>query len=195
MKRGGNLERKRKPRRERTRVLIVTEGTETEEQYFGILVQHLKATGVRHWPMTRHGVGRDPLRVLKAAVSRRDAADLESFDSVWVVVDVDQHATLTSCLKEAEKEGVSVVVSNPCFEIWLLWHLRDHRRPETTPGVQEVLKTAGYSGKSVSSNFPVHEFEKASARARQADPNCRVGSVGSNPSSSMDQLLSHIVSV
>lgn len=194
MKRGGNLERKRKPRRERTRVLIVTEGTETEEQYFGLLVQHLKATGVRHWPMTRHGVGRDPMRVMKAAVTRRDA-DLESFDSVWIVVDVDQHATLNSCLTAAAKEKIGVVISNPCFEIWLVWHLRDHRRPETTPGIQEVLKSAGHPGKSLSTNFPVHKFETASARARQADPTCKVGSVGSNPSSSMDQLIGHLISV
>lgn len=175
-------------------MLIVTEGEETEEQYFGLLVQHLRATGVRHWPMTRHGVGRDPMRVLNAAVSRRDE-DAETFDSVWVVVDVDNHTTLNDCLRAAVKEGISVVVSNPCFELWLVWHIKDHRRPETTPGIQEVFKRLGNPGKSITMKFPIQNFDKASARAVQADPRCHVGSPGKNPSSSMNELVDYLLTI
>lgn len=194
MRRNSGLDRKRNRRFERTRVLVATEGTQTEEQYFGLLVQHLRATGVKHWPITPHGVGRDPMRVLRAAVAKRDADREDSFDSVWVVVDVDDHATLQSCLELALKEGIKVVVSNPCFEIWLLWHLRDHFRSETGPALQNLLKSEGYSGKAVPANFPIKEYSTASARAAAADPKCRAGSVGRNPSSAMPELLEYLLS-
>lgn len=194
MKRNGSLERRHKKRAERTRVLIVTEGTQTEEQYFGLLVQHLKATGVRHWPIKTHGVGRDPMRVLKAALERRDA-DADSFDSVWIVVDVDAHTTLPECLKLAKKEKVRAVVSNPCFEIWLVWHLREHHRPDTNTSVQALLKSEGYPDKSIPPNFPVQKYADASARAAAADKKCVPGIVGANPSTAMHKLMDYLVTV
>lgn len=194
MRRTSSLDRRNKRRAERTRVLIVTEGTETEEQYFGLLVQHLKATGVRHWPIRTHGVGRDPLRVLRAAISRRDA-DGDSFDSVWIVVDVDDHTTLSECLTLASREEVRAVVSNPCFEIWLVWHLRDHFRQDTNRAVQALLKAEGYPGKSIPPSFPISQHGEASARASHADRTCSVGTVGANPSTSMPQLMEYLLSV
>lgn len=192
MRKGSNLERGRKRRREKTRILVVTEGTKTEQQYFGLLLQHLKATGVNHWPLKNSGVGRDPGNVLKVALQKRDN-DGESFDSIWVVVDVDEHDSLEKCMTDAAKEDVKVVVSNPCFEIWLLWHLRDHRREDSGPALQEILKSCGHKDKSVPATFPVMEYPAATERALAADKDSGTGVVGKNPSSGMHALLSYLL--
>lgn len=193
MRRNIGIERKRRPRAERTRVLVATEGTETESQYFGLLVQHLKATGVKHLPIDPHKVGKDPLRVLKAALDRRGQDD--DFDSVWIVVDVDDHAHFDELFRRAEQSGVRVVVSNPCFEIWLLWHLQDHRRSDTGKTLQKVLKGLGYAGKSIPPNFPIKNYLDATSRARVADPTSDCGAIGKNPSSAMPVLLDHLLTV
>lgn len=193
MRQNRSLDRGRRKRPERTKVLVVTEGTQTEKQYFGLLVQHLKATGVKHWPITPHGVGKDPARVLQAALDRR-SSDEDSFDSVWIVVDVDDHTTLSECLELAQQEGVRVVVSNPCFEIWLVWHLGDHRREDDRFAVQDVLKSHGYPGKSLPAKFPVDKFRDALARAASADRHCTCGTVGRNPSSAMPKLIEYLLS-
>lgn len=193
MKRNSGVERRRRPRTERTRMLVATEGIETESQYFGLLKQHLKATGIKHLPIDPHKVGKDPLRVLKAALDRK--AQDDDFDSVWIVVDVDEHAHFDELFRRAEQSGVKVIVSNPCFEIWLLWHLQDHRRRDTGKALQRVLKEKGYAGKSIPPSFPIGNYSKAMARAGEADPHSSCGAIGKNPSSAMPALINHLLTV
>ncbi|WP_424534791.1 RloB family protein [Sphaerisporangium viridialbum] len=45
---------------------------------------------------------------------------------VWCIFDHDgrDRNQLTSLLREAEKHGVEIAFSNPCFEVWRLLHLK-----------------------------------------------------------------------
>jgi hypothetical protein len=48
------------------------------------------------------------------------------FDETWCVVDTDEF-DIDAALRAAERDRVSLAVSNPCFELWLLLHHEDCR--------------------------------------------------------------------
>ncbi|WP_186763084.1 RloB family protein [Lentzea tibetensis] len=50
----------------------------------------------------------------------------DEFDAVWCVVDVD-HFDIGAAERAAQRAGVELAVSNPCFEVWLLLHFTEHR--------------------------------------------------------------------
>lgn len=178
-KKGRSLNRRRPRRRERNRLLIVTEGQNTEVQYFEGLVQHLRAAG------TVRGVGKDPKHVLRAALDMQDQ-EPDGFDEVWLVVDVDEHATLDDALVEAKRCGIPVAVSNPCFEIWLVWHYQDCSSHQATKKLAEKLKKHGHVGKDIPNSFPFEAHDEAARRAGSA---VAPWERGPNPSSGMPQLI------
>jgi len=45
----------------------------------------------------------------------------DDFDEIWCVADVDDY-DIVAAAKRASELGVQLVVSNPCFELWLLLH-------------------------------------------------------------------------
>jgi hypothetical protein len=80
--------------------------------------------------------GKDPLSLVRfaaeergkaEAAARRSGDDGERFDEVWCVVDVDDHTHLPAARELARREGISLAVSNPCFELWALLHFEDQR--------------------------------------------------------------------
>jgi hypothetical protein len=53
--------------------------------------------------------------------------DRDGFDQVWCVFDVDDFGDdVRAAVTIAKRRGVSLAVSNPCFELWLLLHFVDH---------------------------------------------------------------------
>jgi hypothetical protein len=77
------------------------------------------------------GNGGDAERVVRRAV--RERAKDKNFserlgDMVFALIDVEPHdpskaEPLEKALKLADKEDIRVLLSNPCFEVWLLCHL------------------------------------------------------------------------
>jgi hypothetical protein len=66
------------------------------------------------------------------------------------VTDVDTHSRLDDAIRLANAADISLAVSNPCFEIWPLLHLRNHSascesKARTAVAGREmpVRKTAG----------------------------------------------------
>ncbi|WP_328612882.1 RloB family protein [Amycolatopsis sp. NBC_00355] len=167
-----SLSRTRGTRQERRRILIVTEGEETEPDYFKGLAASLRATGVDVQSMQIIGEGRDPMRVVKRAAllsnEGRSIGKRDGYDSVWCVIDVDDHAGLPNAIIEAKALGFSVSISNPCFEIWLLWHFIDCTRYMTREDLKAALKKRGHEGKSVSASFPFASVKNAINRASGA---------------------------
>jgi hypothetical protein len=169
----------------------VCEGIVTEVGYFAGLRDHLRATPVDLGKCDIDGVGRDPLSVVKDAIRRRDAARADarrandpflSYDEVWAVVDVDDHARLDAAMHDAHRAGINLVVSSPCFEIWLLWHLADCATELTSTEIQRRL---GYR-KRLPKDFPYADYPDARRRAEKADPeHSTPNRRGRNPSSNV----------
>ncbi|WP_214106351.1 RloB family protein [Acrocarpospora catenulata] len=143
----------------------MAEGENTEPQYFRGLARELRATGVEIFRLSVEGIGRDPARVVRrAAAAMSEVAAGSEYDHVWCVVDVDDHETLGEALREAKRLAIRIAISNPCFELWILWHFLDHRAHIGKRALEEKLKRLGLVGKNLPANFPYENYLSAIKR-------------------------------
>lgn len=116
-------------------MLIVTEGTKTEPDYFDeIRVENRVGTA---YIMAIPADGTQPLKVVTYA--EKKFKETKAFDHVFAVFDRDSHpidsyqnalakaAALNGTLKNTEGKPVSFTAlpSVPCFEYWLLLHYQN----------------------------------------------------------------------
>lgn len=121
---------RRKSRHQPTKkfVVIATEGKETEPRYFDAFLTPREAeTQVKIVPNPKHeSKPKEVLerlrRFFKSNYSKARG------DEGWMVIDRDAWTEdeLTEVYKTAKASGFTVLMSNPCFELWLYLHLRDH---------------------------------------------------------------------
>ncbi|MDI6413546.1 RloB family protein [Streptomyces albus] len=146
MGRGKPLKRGGPKRPELRRVLIYCEGECTEDQYFRGLRGDLRGLPVQVEIGPRHGV---PTELVRAAVKHKERAPrsredrFTPYDEVWCVMDVEApaaHPDLERALRIARDEGLSVALSNPCFELWLLLHFQELRGYRTSEAAQKLLE-------------------------------------------------------
>lgn len=151
-------------------ILIVTEGSDTEPNYFNALRTQWHLTSVK----VRAADSSAPSHVVGTAIRLRDEAKQASrqggfrapFDEVWAVFDQDQHTTLTEALAQARREGVKVAFSKPCFEIWLILHFILSLKPMITADqVEEEL------GRHLPEYSKTMNLEGLVARAEEAVTN------------------------
>ncbi|WP_163573399.1 RloB family protein [Fodinicola feengrottensis] len=121
-------------REERTHILIVCGGLQTEPRYFRGLQEAGSCRPDICFTICKKAESPDRL-VAYAAIKRDQAPDV--YDEVWCVTDVDEFE-MAGAISRAEREDILLAVSNPCFELWLL-HIffsdcRAHLR-----GCREVL--------------------------------------------------------
>lgn len=185
--------RQRPKRREKQSGLVVCEGVVTEKQYVEFLMHHYRQA-TSQVVVKCMGVGKDPLTLLHKARAQLAAAKHRGSPYDWccLVVDVDNHHTLTRCLDEAANDGEIVIVSNPCFEMWLLWHYEDAAGGIQARELRRKLETRGHKGKSLPSKLPIANALLAASRANVADPHLQAGRVGPSPSSAMPVLLKQV---
>ena len=117
-------------RDESDRVLIVTEGTKTEPDYFNRLKSELGLT-TAEIKITGKG-GSAPIRVVETAeqILKKD----DEFDQIYLVFDRDTHSTYDVVIKRVSKlanqrqfrkKTVCAITSVPCFEVWFVLHVSD----------------------------------------------------------------------
>jgi len=117
-------------------ILIVTEGTVTEQVYFKLVRNDLKLATVT--VAIHPGDHSDPRHVIKTAekkvkdLARRARKGLlgmnepGKYDHVYAVVDTDvaiRQGFWNDVVQLATARKVSLAESSPCFETWLLFHL------------------------------------------------------------------------
>ena len=179
----------RRKRSEKKRILICTEGTETEPQYIESLMQALGTSG-ESVSVSTMGVGKDPLKIVEKCIQKLENAKTP-FGFGVCLIDVDQHATLKSAVTLAANHGIEVVISNLKFEVWLLWHVSartaffETRQLDRMMSENEILE----NGKHLSTKFPVESYPQACAVAYRADPELKPGRQGPNSSTSMPWLI------
>lgn len=105
--------------------LIITEGTETEVNYFRSFPLYKK-------PEIRTvvvGTGANTLSLVERAkeIIQTYKSKGENFDEKWVVFDKDSFPDhhFDNAIKSAEASNIKVAFSNECFELWYLLHYRD----------------------------------------------------------------------
>jgi hypothetical protein len=118
MSRESRLDRPGPRRSARARLLVVLGSDRTERQYFAGLRDSLNNRAV---DIQILGRPKSPVQVVEYASKQRG-----DFDEAWCVVDVDRF-DIPAAIQAARRARVELVVSNPCFELWLLLHHEDHR--------------------------------------------------------------------
>lgn len=108
--------------------LIVTEGTETEVNYFENISRIIKDRFknniiVEKVDLDVKGLGRSTKVLVNEAIKKRSLN--HSYSDVWVVFDKDDNNDFDEAITLAKKEGLNVAWSNECFELWILLHFQD----------------------------------------------------------------------
>ena len=130
---GDDIRRRGSFRESMHRILVVCEGRETERRYLESFRQEVRNPRVRLTIARETGV---PLTVVTDAIRLKEEAEQSAkrerdvnlrYDDVWAVFDVDEHPKLAEACDLADRNGVQLAVSNPCFELWALLHFQDQR--------------------------------------------------------------------
>ncbi|HCA88271.1 MAG TPA: hypothetical protein DEQ61_24110, partial [Streptomyces sp.] len=116
-----DLSRSPGSRRDRDRILVLCGAKVTERDYLQGLVNHLSNPAVTVRIKTKVC---SPSQLVGYAAGERTRSR-HDFDEVWCVFDVDEF-DVAHAIGEAQRLGVEVAVSNPCFELWLILHFRRH---------------------------------------------------------------------
>jgi len=131
--RARNADRKRKDRirAQRRTVLIVCEGSKTEPNYFEDLTKHLGIAA--RVEVSGKKCGSDPKSVLRYAKKLKNDKNMPNYDHVWCVIDVERYGKrtgeITTVLNEARVASIKMAISNPCFEVWVLFHFEEYGKP------------------------------------------------------------------
>lgn len=136
--RGGQRPRK-------ARYLVVTNGEVTESQYFHGLEAELgnAVISVRSFRADPSALA-DKAKDLKA---KEDAASsgrgVDGFRGVFVVTDVDQFTAeqFQEARRTFKDYKMGLIISNPCFEVWLVDHIM--RCPDSFTMAQDVERKGG----------------------------------------------------
>ena len=140
------------------------------------------------------GLGAEPLKVVRWAIAERRTSEREAkrakdanlrYDEVWCVVDVDDHERLPQALTTARDNDVELVVSNPCFEIWLLYHFQPYVSSvdRSVLGREKMRRHIPEYKKDLPPDFPFAGHPEAAKHARSAAPeHNQTCAKGPNPS-------------
>jgi len=124
--RRNDLWRESRNLRQKRTVLIVTEGHRTEPYYFDGLKREVVVNS-RFAVKIKPGKHSSPDAVVGEAIrlQSEEEARGSAYDEVWCVCDVEnpnRAAAIRAALAEAGRNEISMVLSNPSFEVWLLAH-------------------------------------------------------------------------
>lgn len=132
---------------EMSRHLIVCEGTVTEPNYFKGVKCMLTRQNGRKIDIEVVGTGAHTLGLLHHAVSICESAP-DTYSDVWVCFDLDDFSAkqfdqvVTQCANMSADAGPTTyhaLWSNPCFEVWLLFHFGFTTAPISTAECQQRL--------------------------------------------------------
>ncbi|RJO69104.1 RloB domain-containing protein [Nocardia panacis] len=187
------LTRRAATRAEYRTVVIFCEGVRTEHDYLRA-VKNLPGvranTSVRIELDPKCGV---PLTLVERAMERKRDKEI---DSCWCVFDVEwprNHPHLGKALELAKASDIGLAISNPCFELWLILHHRDHTSfIDTHCAERDSRGLDGRAGKQIDAAryMPLRNqaHRRASSLARlHADNGSELPR--NNPSSGMFELL------
>jgi hypothetical protein len=133
------LSRRKASRATRPFVIVLCEGKNTEPDY---ILAFARDCGVK---VHIEDVVGAPMTLVDAAAllrkKKKKARDsFERNDPIWVVFDRDEHPQIDQAFDKARGNGIEVVFSNPCIELWAYLHFSDHDKPLHRHEMQKALE-------------------------------------------------------
>lgn len=200
-----NLTRPKKTLSARKIIHIICEGEVTEPDYLKWFANWNKVGGLDIDIIPKGG----PIRALvdkmleqskKYKDRKKCTEDIQH--EIWGVADIDEHPKRLEAINLARDLKLNLIISNPCFEIWGVFHFEPFSSPRHRHFIQKYLKNGmpSYCHK----NNPIFEYEKITdlkpyAYARKnaiASLKARIeeGTEKGNPSTNIFELLDNILS-
>lgn len=176
--RGCGNRRRVNERKERPTILIGLEGKgESEKKYFQALNQKYR----NHYNI-RFATGNetDPIGIVKNVEDsiRNMGLDTKNGDLFFCVIDADYDSSKESVINKAKHrakdKGIKVIISNPCFELWLLLHFTKTTKLMNSIEVERELKTYLSRYKKGQLDFSKFEskIDEAVKRAKEIKEYC-----------------------
>jgi len=118
--------------------VIATEGAVTEKIYFNSI---FRRKNIRMPVLATKSGDSSPDKVIKRLNKYRKDYDA-SPSEMWLVIDRDywELDVLKNISLECKVKGYNLIISNPCFELWLLLHQKAPKQPLTVSACQKELK-------------------------------------------------------
>lgn len=122
-------------------VHVYVEGEVTEHSYLTQVRSLVRSQLFRLHVYRAQGVPRTLVDAASEKVRqlRKGRAKIGSWQ-VWGVFDVDQHPGIPEATAQARANGIELCISDPCFELWLVYHFRDYEAPVDRHEIQRVLR-------------------------------------------------------
>jgi hypothetical protein len=121
------LDRKAKPVRDASLVVIASEDRYAVRQYFDFF----ESTRIQFRVLETEDGKSAPEHVLGRIDKYIEEFEIGEGDTFWVVCDCDHWVepnhiqNLTHVLQQCHQKDIQVALSNPCFDLWLLLHFAD----------------------------------------------------------------------
>jgi hypothetical protein len=98
----------------------------TEKQYFDAMAKFYSNPRVHVEVLDRLTEASSPRHVLELLNAFKNEYSLGREDELWVVIDLDRwrDPKLSEVARLCAQKNYELAVSNPCFELWLLLHLK-----------------------------------------------------------------------
>lgn len=138
---------------EREKIFVLAfEGNDTEEIYFEALKDSVKFNDEQIYlsllKRPKENTNSAPNHVFNKL--KREAKDQYNFgpnDELWMIIDTDRWKNIPDICDLCSKEGnMFTAVSNPCFEFWLLLHVKDIN-DYTSEEQEAILKNSKVTNK------------------------------------------------
>jgi RloB-like protein len=164
--RAKDLRRRTGVKAERRTIVVFCEGEASEPDYPS---GSRRLPGIHDSTAIRVEIDPDrgvPLTLVKRAIER--STDVE-VDQCWCVFDVEwpqHHPNLLQAVELARSHGIGLAVSNPCFELWLILHLREQSGFLTTADAERRSRRLdGRAGKRIDPDRYLPHRHTAAQRA------------------------------
>ncbi|KAF0245178.1 MAG: hypothetical protein FD167_3563 [bacterium] len=157
-------------------IIIATEGSCTEKQYFEIF-KNLKLQ-IKIIATPKEDTKSAPKYVLERLNSFKQTYQLNKEDELWLMIDVDRWTpeSLSQVCSECYQKGYLLAISNPCFEMWLYLHFLDLDTTVTNITCNDIENNLrSHLGSYNKSNLDIESYKlhipDAIKRARDLDSN------------------------
>jgi|SRR5690554_3820545 len=130
-KRGYNRDTPKELLRDYKLFAIACEGSKREPEYFNLfryMSPKIKVDIIEDYASKNSNLKSAPKWVLERALCYIEKEGLNNDDDLWFVMDIDRWKT--EQLREindlcSQNENWHIVLSNPCFEVWLYFHKKE----------------------------------------------------------------------
>ena len=172
-------------------IMVLSAGTVTERRYLSEIARDNSKIALKFGEC-----GKSPDKLVFEA-QKLCKQPTRIFNQIWCIFDVDNDTVqdINQMRSHSEAEGIQTIVSNPCFELWLVLHQGEQRGPITISKIQKRAETLNLiRGKEIASTgwtSLFDNYEAAKKRAIDLDKMHLQNSSppGSNPSTDVWRLV------